>query len=212
MNNDTTPTPRGALFDLDGVLIDSEGIYTEFWQSIDDEFHTGVDNFALAIKGTTLDNILSTYFSQDDYPEILRRLKMQEQEMVYRLFPGAEEVLDLLRAAGWRTAIVTSSNPAKMEGLFSQVPSLRTLVDTIITDHDVQRSKPDPQGYLLAASRLGCRPADCLVFEDSLQGIEAGRRAGARVIGIATTNPRSAVEPVADLTLDTIADFDLTLL
>ena len=89
MNNDTTPTPRGALFDLDGVLIDSEGIYTEFWQSIDDEFHTGVDNFALAIKGTTLDNILSTYFSQEDYPEILRRLKMQEQEMVYRLFPGA---------------------------------------------------------------------------------------------------------------------------
>ena len=99
-----------------------------------------------------------------------------------------------------------------MEGLFSQVPSLRTLVDTIITDHDVQRSKPDPQGYLLAASRLGCRPADCLIFEDSLQGIEAGRRAGARVIGIATTNPRSAVEPVADLTLNTIADFDLTLL
>ena len=212
MKYDTKLKPCGALFDLDGVLVDSEGIYTEFWQEIDDEFHTGVDNFAMAIKGTTLENILGTYFSEDDYPEILRRLKRQEQEMVYRLFPGAEAVLTLLRISGWRTAIVTSSNPAKMDGLFSQVPTLRALVDTIITDHDVQRSKPDPQGYLLAASRLGCEPADCLVFEDSFQGIEAGHRSGARVIGIATTNPRDAVEAVADVTLDTIADFDLGLL
>ena len=160
MKYDTKLKPCGALFDLDGVLVDSEGIYTEFWQEIDDEFHTGVDNFAMAIKGTTLENILGTYFCEDDYPEILRRLKRQEQEMVYRLFPGAEDVLALLRTSGWRTAIVTSSNPAKMDGLFSQVPTLRALVDTIITDHDVQRSKPDPQGYLLAALRLGCEPAD----------------------------------------------------
>lgn len=207
-----TQTLRGALFDLDGVLVDSEGIYTEFWKEIDKDFPTGVDNFALVIKGTTLKNILATYFSEDDYPEILRRLKKQEQEMVYRLFAGAEEVLTRLRAEGWRIAIVTSSNPAKMDGLFTQVPKLRTLVDTVITDQDVQRSKPDPQGYLLAASRLGCNPADCLVFEDSLQGIEAGHRSGARVIGIATTNSRSTVEEVADLTLDTIADFDLSMI
>lgn len=207
-----TQTLRGALFDLDGVLVDSEGIYTEFWKEIDKDFPTGVDNFALVIKGTTLKNILATYFSEDDYPEILRRLKKQEQEMVYRLFAGAEEVLTRLRAEGWRIAIVTSSNPAKMDGLFTQVPKLRTLVDTVITDQDVQRSKPDPQGYLLAASRLGCNPADCLVFEDSLQGIEAGHRSGARVIGIATTNSRSTVEEVADLTLNTIADFDLSMI
>lgn len=210
--NCNTQTLRGALFDLDGVLVDSEGIYTEFWKEIDKDFPTGVDNFALVIKGTTLKNILATYFSEDDYPEILRRLKKQEQEMVYRLFAGAEEVLTRLRAEGWRIAIVTSSNPAKMDGLFTQVPKLRTLVDTVITDQDVQRSKPDPQGYLLAASRLGCNPADCLVFEDSLQGIEAGHRSGARVIGIATTNSRRTVEEVADLTLDTIADFDLSMI
>ena len=66
MKYDTKLKPCGALFDLDGVLVDSEGIYTEFWQEIDDEFHTGVDNFAMAIKGTTLENILGTYFSEDE--------------------------------------------------------------------------------------------------------------------------------------------------
>lgn len=200
-------TPRGALFDLDGVIVDSEGIYTEFWEEIDREFPTGVTDFAHVIKGNTLEKILDSYFSDEQKPEILKRLKQQEKDMVYRLFPGVTDLLRSLRDTGWKTAIVTSSNPAKMEVLFSQLHELRELVDTVITDKDVNRSKPDPEGYLKAAEHLGCNPSDCLVFEDSLAGLEAGRRAGATVVGIATTNAPEIIAGRCDILLGQTADF-----
>ena len=75
-----------------------------------------------------------------------------------------------------------------------------------MTDEDVTASKPDPQGYLLAAERLGAKAGEFAVFEDSFAGLEAGRRAGALVVGVATTNPRETVEPRADITVDTVAD------
>ncbi len=205
-------TPRGALFDLDGVIVDSEGIYTEFWQEIDREFPTGVTDFAHVIKGNTLEKILDSHFSDEQKPEILKRLKQQENDMVYRLFPGVTDLLRSLRDTGWKTAIVTSSNPAKMEVLFSQLPELRELVDTVITDKDVNRSKPDPEGYLKAAAHLGCNPTDCLVFEDSLAGLEAGRRAGATVVGIATTNAPEIIAGRCDILLGQTADFKAEML
>lgn len=200
------------MFDLDGVIVDSEGIYTEFWQEIDREFPTGVTDFAHVIKGNTLEKILDSYFSDEQKPEILKRLKQQEKDMVYRLFPGVTDLLRSLRDAGWKTAIVTSSNPAKMEVLFSQLPELRELVDTVITDKDVNRSKPDPEGYLKAAEHLGCNPSDCLVFEDSLAGLEAGRRAGATVVGIATTNAPEIIAGRCDILLGQTADFKAEML
>lgn len=198
---------KSVLFDLDGVLTDTEGIYTQFWSDIDRRYPTGVDNFAAAIKGNTLSHILGTYFAdeatRDEIRALLRRL---EADMPYRLFDGAIELIDGLQAAGITTAIVTSSNRTKMDSLFARIPTLSLRIDTLVTDEDVTASKPDPQGYLLAAKRLGAAPGEFVVFEDSFAGIEAGRRAGAIVVGVATTNPRSAIEPLADITVDTVAD------
>lgn len=198
---------HGALFDLDGVLIDSEGIYTEFWKQIDREYPTGVKDFAHVIKGNTLDRILTTYFDQALHPAILKLLRQQEEEMVYRPFPGVIEFMNGLRQAGWGIAIVTSSNMRKMEGLFSQVPQMAEAFDVLVTDGDVKNSKPAPEGYLLAARRLSLEPACCTVFEDSLAGLKAGRNAGCRVVAVATTNPREVVEPLADITVDFVTEF-----
>ncbi len=198
---------HSVLFDLDGVLIDTEGIYSDFWSGIDRLFPTGVDGFATRIKGHTLTEILDTYFAPEDHQAIKDMLVAQERDMQYRLFPGARDVLASLREQGVRTAIVTSSNRRKMDCLFKQLPELRELTDTLVTDEDVTASKPDPQGYLLAAERLGAPDGGFVVCEDSFAGIEAGRRAGAYVAGIATTNARADVERVADVTLDTINDF-----
>lgn len=196
-----------VLFDLDGVLVDSEGIYTTFWEQLEQKFPTGIPNFALVIKGNTLQNILNTYFKPELHPVIIDYIKEQERTMRYQLFPGVEDLLTRLRNAGKRIAIVTSSNPAKMRELFRQQPILREMVDVIITDADVTRSKPDPQGYLLAAERLGVPASECLVFEDSFAGLEAGRRAGATVVGIATTNPFPQVAAHCDLPLHQTAHF-----
>lgn len=99
-----------------------------------------------------------------------------------------------------------------MGHLFNQIPLLEELIDVIITEQDVTRSKPDPQGYNLAAERLGLEPCRCVVFEDSLAGVEAGRRAGGAVVGIATTNPAEKLEQWADIVVNSIADVEFAKL
>lgn len=199
---------KAALFDLDGVLIDTEGIYTSFWNKVGKQYGK-VPTFANDIKGTTLDDILSTHFPEPEIrTEIERMIHDFEDQMVYALFPGASEFLSELRRRGVLCAIVTSSDRKKMDALALQNPELAAGMDTVVIADDVQRSKPDPQGYLLAAERLGVAPELCVVFEDSLQGLEAGRRSGARVVGLTTTNPIEKVAPLCDITITSIAEAD----
>lgn len=193
---------------MDGVLVDTEGIYTEFWSDMDRRFPTGVAGFAQVIKGSTLTNILDTYFPDKSVQDrIVDMLKQHERDMRYRLFDGVAELLAALRQRGLRMAIVTSSNRAKMKHLFAQLPELEKAMDIVITDEDISRSKPDPEGYLLAAERLGIPAEECYIFEDSLNGLRAARAAGGVVVGVATTNPRKVVEEMSDITVDTLADF-----
>lgn len=200
--------PCAALFDLDGVLVDTETIYSEFWSDMDRRYPTGVENFASVIKGSTLPRIYADYFPDPRVQvEITALLTAHEQNMPYRLFDGVADFLDALAARGIAAAIVTSSGARKMDHLFRVIPGLRERFAAVLTDADVSRSKPDPEGYLLAAARLGRRGSECYVFEDSFAGLEAGRRAGARVIALATTNPRSSLTEKADAVIDTFVGF-----
>lgn len=195
-------TFEAALFDLDGVLIDTEGTYTEFWDEMARRYHKPA-TFALDIKGTTLAKILQANFPPELHDGIERMIHDFENSMVFRLFNGVEHFLDELEAMSVPMAIVTSSDDKKMRALGLQLPALVNRMAVIIDGSMVTRSKPDPQGYLMAAERLGKDPQRCVVFEDSLQGLEAGRRAGCKVVGLATTNPRSKVAPLADVVIDT---------
>ncbi|MBP3590338.1 MAG: HAD family phosphatase [Muribaculaceae bacterium] len=196
-----------ALFDLDGVLIDSESIYTVFWNRMNELFPTGIDNFSYVIKGTTLPQILDRYFPDPKVQAELRvYLKKQEAEMVYRIFPGVERFLKALKEKGIPTAIVTSSNDAKMKVLFDSLPGFRDYFDVVVTDTDVTRSKPDPQGYMLAAERLGVPSEHCVVFEDSRAGLEAGRRAGGKVVAVATTLTHEDIAGCGDIVIDSFEE------
>lgn len=197
----------GALFDLDGVLIDSESIYTLFWHDINEKYPTGVEQFEYVIKGNTLSTILNRYFPDREIQlSIIADLQEHESKMEYVLFDGAEDLLRSLRKCGVKSAIVTSSNAKKMEHLFTVLPELRDLVDIVITEGDITMSKPHPEGYLLAAKKLGLPSKRCIVFEDSLAGVCAGRNSGSRVVGIATTNSPEALAPFADLIVESISE------
>ena len=202
-----THSTCAALFDLDGVLIDSESVYSRFCTEIDRIYPTGIPNYALHIKGTTLPEILKDFPDEDVQKDILRRISEFQDVMHYELFQGVEHFLESLAAKGIPAAIVTSSDSRKMQMLFSQLPEFKRYFEAIIDASQVTRSKPDPQGYLLAASALGVAPERCYVFEDSLQGLRAGRAAGASVIGLATTYDREAVSPLADHVIDSFVDF-----
>lgn len=200
---------HAALFDLDGVLIDTEGIYYDFWAGIDSRYPTGIDDFARYIKGSTLARIMTFFPDERIKAEIVKKLEEQERDMKYEIFDGVMPFLDELRRAGMPCAIVTSSNDDKMAKLFDQNPGFRDYFDAVITDRFVTRSKPDPEGYLVAARMLERDPSDCFVFEDSFSGLEAARRSGAKVIGLATTNPRESIMDKADEVIDGFTGFTL---
>lgn len=202
-------TEYGALFDLDGVLIDSENSYTRFWNEIDRIYPTGIENYALYIKGTTLEVIMNDFPDPDVRADILRRIREFQDTMTYPIFPGVEEFLSQLANRGIPAAIVTSSDDRKMGFLFKEHPEFRNYFQAVIDASQVTLSKPDPQGYLLAAEAIGCKPENCFVFEDSIQGLKAGRSAGATVIGVATTNPRRDVEPLANHVIDSFEGFSV---
>lgn len=197
----TTATNKygfGALFDLDGVIIDSETLYTGFWNEIESEFPTGIPDYAVAIKGRTLESILGVYPTEEIRREITRRLMDFQASMRFSPLPGAMEMLESLAEAGVPAALVTSSDAVKMERLFGMMPRLRELFATVIDGSMVTHSKPHPEGYCRAAAAIGMGPEKCVVFEDSLQGLAAGRASGAVVVGMATTYPRDRIERLAD--------------
>jgi HAD superfamily hydrolase (TIGR01509 family) len=201
--------PCGVLFDLDGVLLDSEGKYSIFWGQIDQEYPTGVENFASYIKGFHLRRILNYFDSDEVRQQILDKLSAFERETKYEFFPGALDYVKRLRDAGIPMAIVTSSDRKKMQSLYSQYPEFPTLFDHIITGDMVTKAKPDPDCFLMGAKMLGLDIKDCIVLEDSRNGLIAGRSSGARVIGVATTLSTEDVSQQSDMTVDAVSQLSV---
>ncbi len=196
---------RGVLFDLDGVLLDSEGQYSIFWQEMDQKHPTGVTDFANFIKGFHLGQILE-YFANDDIRrQIVEELLQYEQNMKFDFFPGALDFVQRLRGAGMPIAIVTSSDKKKMAALYAQHPDFPRLFDCIVTGDMVTHSKPDPECFVLAAKQLGLDASNCIVFEDSRNGLKAGRECGASVIGVTTTLSQEEVSAMSDMTVEAVA-------
>ena len=196
----TTNQPIAALFDLDGVVFDTERQYTVYWQQVGQRYHPAITDFAQRITGRTLVEIFQEYFDREPeaQAEISRGLVDFESRMHYDYLPGGEAFLDELRRNRVPRALVTSSNRAKMACAYRARPELTTHFDAILVAEDLGRSKPYPDGYLRAAEHLGVSPTRCVVFEDSFSGLEAGRRAGGAVVGLATTNPAEAIATRCD--------------
>lgn len=192
---------KAALFDLDGVVFDTEPQYSVFWGAQCREFHPEHPGLENEIKGQTLTQIYDAWFSGDLTPQqavITERLNAYEQQMDYEYIASFQAFITLLRSHGVKTAVVTSSNQPKMQAVYRHRPEFKTLFDAVLTSEDFERSKPDPDCYLKAAERFGVAPEDCVVFEDSFNGLKSGRAAGMYVVGLATTNPADAIRPLCD--------------
>lgn len=199
----------GFLFDLDGVLIDSETEYTRIWDEIDKKYPTGVENFAIKIKGMTLPEILSEYFPKELHGPVIDMLNEKEQKMRYLPLPGAIETLEYLKKHGIGAVLVTSSNEYKMKHLREELPHLESYFRDIVTADKVHHSKPDPEGYLLGAKMLDVPASRCVVFEDSAQGVKAGHASGAYTVGLTTTLTADALRPYTDELIANLAEADL---
>ena len=200
-----------ALFDLDGVVFNTEPQYTLFWGNECRRYHPDEPGLEYKIKGQTLVQIFDGFFGGElagEREAISRRLLDFERTMKLEYIDGFTAFLDSLKANGVATALVTSSNKGKMDIVFARRKEFQSLFDAVLMSEDFDRSKPDPDCYLKAAKRLGKAPADCIVLEDSFNGLKAGRAAGMRVVGLATTNTLESIAPLADIVINDFTDTD----
>ena len=203
-----------ALFDLDGVVFDTEPQYTIFWNGICREFRPDLPGLEHQIKGQTLIQIYDKYFSglKDVQTVITRRLNEYEKRMEYRYIAGLEDFLKDLKHNGVHTAVVTSSNLEKMECVYAQHPEFSALFDRILTAEDFSKSKPDPDCYLKGARAFDEEVAHCVGFEDSFNGLKAVRAAGMFTVGLSTTNLAEDVASYADYVMSDYTDIDYSKL
>lgn len=199
----------GVLFDLDGVLLDTEGFYSQLWAHVDECFPTGVPNFAQVIKGSNLEKILNTYFAPEKHADIVAMLHEFQKNMRYDFFEAVPRFLNELKEEGIPMCVVTSSDEAKMQAVYAQHPHFEGFFDAIVVGNMVSRCKPDPECFLMGAERIGCDITDCYVFEDSFSGLQAGMSAGAHVIALATTNSRESLKGKAHKIIDDFAGFTI---
>ena len=198
---------KACLFDLDGVVFDTEPLYTLFWRNLDKRLRPNIDNFEHIIKGQTLVQIYDKYFTRDEdkQKEVTTLLYEYEQNMSFNYIACFEDFVKDVRSKGIKTAVVTSSNLEKMLNVYNKHPEFKGYFDEILTSEDFEESKPSPDCYFKAAARFGVSPKECIVFEDSFNGLRSGIASGARVIGLATTNSVAEIEPY---TKEVISNYD----
>jgi len=202
-----------VIFDMDGVIIDSNPVHREAWRVYNLRF--GIETteaMQQRMYGKRNDEIVRDFFgSHLSEEEIFAHGKAKEQ--LYRemmassversLVPGIRRFLE--RLEGVPLGVATNAEPANAEFIL-EAAGLRRHFRAVVDGHQVRRAKPDPEIYLLTSERLGIAPPNCIVFEDSLLGIEAARAAGMRTAGVRTTH---AEFPEVDLAIDDFLSTEL---
>jgi len=195
---------RAVLWDLDGTLIDSMPYHGEAWNDMLEPlgYRFTLEQFRQTF-GLRNDDIVRDYLKLDRPQAELQRL-IDAKEERYRaivrergliLLPGAQYWLNYFKARHWRQAIVSSAPYLNVEAVLRS-SNLGAYMDTIVGAEDVERGKPDPQPFLLAAERLEVNPVRCVVVEDAPAGLEGARRAGMRTVGILSTHEKLEADVV----------------
>ena len=188
---------RAALFDLDGVVLDTESQYTVFWEKQGLLYFPELKHFAQLIKGMTLTQIFEQYFATNTQAQkqIVEALKTFEANMNYEYICGFEAFVTGLSKENVLTAVVTSSNLPKMDNVYRLRPELKNYFDAILTSED-------SDCYLKAAKRFGLCPDECIGFEDSVNGLKSLQSARIFTVALTTSNPREIVEKYSQLVIN----------
>jgi HAD superfamily hydrolase (TIGR01509 family) len=200
---------------MDGVIADNMGYHTRAWELFIRKHapHLGIGDVTPHYGKTNAD-LMGFVLGRALVPEEVERYG-EEKERLYRdlytgnmaPLPGLFDLLEGLREGGVRTAVATSAPKSNVDFLLDGL-GIRRCFDLVIDATGVKKGKPDPEIYLKSAHLLGCKPAACVVFEDALAGVEAGRRAGMKVVGVATTLPPERL-PGTDLIIRDFREIDV---
>ena len=196
---------KGAIFDMDGTLVDTEKFYTRAWLETADDFglERNPDVSRMCAGGSRRQHrwIIGKMFPTVDADEyidhtIARVKKWAEEDL--QLMSGVKETLEQFRADGLKMVVASSSPMADIERNLTRV-GIIDYFDALVSGQDFEHSKPLPDIFIFSAGRINILPRDCLVFEDSFNGVKAGHASACETIMIIDqVRPTDEIREIAD--------------
>jgi len=207
---------KAALFDWDGVVVDSSAAHKESWDRLARERGLPLppDHFAKSF-GRKNEVIIPDIYKWSHDPKEIAELGKAKEDLYLELLaewglealPGVEDLLRGLKAAGIPCAGGTSTPRSNLDYAL-RVLGLGDCFAALITAEDVHRGKPDPEVFLKGAQALAADPADCVVFEDAVYGIDAALAGGMKAVAVTTSHPREKFGH-AHLVVDRLTELDV---
>ncbi len=207
---------KAVIWDMDGVIADTGPYHFKAWQEVFQKRGVNFteDNFQRNFgqrNDTIIRNVLGEQISQDEIDAITGEKETDFRQRVrqnIKPLPGAIKLLKSLSQHGFKIALASSA-PMENIQLVTQGLGINNYFHSIVSGRDVTEGKPSPQGFLLAAKKLGIAPQNCIIIEDAVAGVTAAKRAGMRCIAVTNTHPRESLTG-ADLVIDTLETVSVT--
>lgn len=215
----STKLPSAVIFDMDGVLVDSEPVHTACYCQAFTEagFPITTEQYRqnVTIGHFTCKKLFLTVGgNMERWPEVRNRKFELTNEMMHdrvRLMPGITELLETLQSERIPTALATSSGINSLEAVMGRF-DLRPYFRHIVTSEDVKAVKPEPDGYIFAAGKLGVPCHECVAIEDSPRGVLAAHRAGMKCIAVPTSTTFDGDFGPANLVVKSLEEVSIDML
>ena len=221
-------TLKAVLFDFNGVIINDEPLHQQLIDQIliEENLRPKPGEYRQVCLGRSdracLTDLLTRRGRVVSETHLLQLIKRKAQayqqeleKLELRLYPGLEDLIFQMRSRELKLAVVSGAIRSEVELVLNRA-TLAEYFPVIVAGDDITTSKPEPDGYLLAVERLNqqycdlnLQPSECLAIEDTLAGIQAAKRAGIQVVGVANTYPFHMLQRQANWTVDYLCDLDL---
>jgi len=210
------PESKAVIWDMDGVIAATAPYHLKAWQEVFRK--RGIDFTEQQFSrhfGQRNDSIIKGAMGEDVSPQEMETIADEKEKGFRRrigqdvkALPGVIELMHSLLQHGFKIALASSA-PMENITFITQSLGINSLFHSITTGHEVPRGKPSPDVFLLAAERLGARPANCIVIEDAVAGIKAAKTAGMFCLAVTNTHPRASLSE-ADLVVDTLTTISVS--
>jgi beta-phosphoglucomutase family hydrolase len=200
---------KAVLFDLDGTLLDNNEVHYKAWKKYlkDNGKEISDEDFKENISGRTNQDAVEHIYDKKMSQEEAEKYYLKKEEIYREMYkpdikaiPGLEKFLEDLDKHDVTMAIATSGIQVNIDFMFEHVP-IKQYFNKIINSNDIEKGKPDPEIFLKTAEELGILPENCVVFEDSIAGVQSGKAAGMKVVALTTTHTKEELGE-ADLVID----------